>query len=340
MSSAYFALIVCGYGRTARDRAALLAGTGMPAATSAESAGEITLGQQLRQIRNANRVLESGWALSVGSRLHAATHGPMGFAVVSAPTVRKSVEVMTRFSRVRAPHFRLHASLEGGEVRLVPHDLVDLADDERRALLDIVLLSTQGLVEAALGRPMTEGRFELSYPAPGYARRYPDYFHAPVHFGCREAAVVIPLGWLGFDCPLADPVMFEASLRSLMAGERRLAGDRFLAARVEQLLAARHERPGLEAVARLLRLSRRTLTRRLRHGGTTFRGVLEARQKRQAESLLRDPQLDVAEVAYSLGYGDPANFGRACRRWFGMSPGQYRDRLLGTHVAASAAGRI
>jgi AraC-like DNA-binding protein len=140
---------------------------------------------------------------------------------------------------------------------------------------------------------------------------------------------VIPRTWLRLECPFADPVMFDASLGSLRAGERRLAGDRFLAARVEQLLATHRERPRLDAVARLLRVSRRTLTRRLRQGGTTFRGVLEARQQRQAEALLRDPQLDVAEVAYSLGYGDPANFGRACRRWFGMSPGQYRDRLLG-----------
>jgi AraC-like DNA-binding protein len=40
--------------------------------------------------------------------------------------------------------------------------------------------------------------------------------------------------------------------------------------------------------------------------------------------LLRDRELTVADVAYTLGYEDPANFGRACRRWFGMAPGAYR----------------
>ena len=38
------------------------------------------------------------------------------------------------------------------------------------------------------------------------------------------------------------------------------------------------------------------------------------------------PELSVAEVAYVLGYEDPANFGRACRRWFGVSPGKWRAR--------------
>ena len=32
----------------------------------------------------------------------------------------------------------------------------------------------------------------------------------------------------------------------------------------------------------------------------------------------------IAEIAYILGYGDPANFRRAFRRWTGQSPGRFR----------------
>lgn len=67
---------------------------------------------------------------------------------------------------------------------------------------------------------------------------------------------------------------------------------------------------------------------RLRDEGTSYRGLRDASQKRYAESLLRDRRLDVSEVAYALGYQDAANFGRACRRWFGASPGRHRRRLL------------
>ena len=138
---------------------------------------------------------------------------------------------------------------------------------------------------------------------------------------------MIPAEWLKLECPMADPVMFEASLRSLDTGDRRLESTSFTVARVEQLIAARGEGLGLEEAARLLHVSRRTLVRRLRAAGTGYRGLLEAHQKSRAESLLRDRQLNVSEVAYSLGYEDPANFGRACRRWFGMSPGRYREKI-------------
>ena len=120
--------------------------------------------------------------------------------------------------------------------------------------------------------------------------------------------------------------MYEASLRSLETGDRRLESRSFTVARVEQLIASRGERLGVEKAARLLHVSRRTLVRRLRHGGTSYRSLLEAHQTKRAEVLLRDPELSVAEVAYELGYEDPANFGRACRRWFGVSPGKWRRR--------------
>ncbi|HEY2388436.1 MAG TPA: AraC family transcriptional regulator ligand-binding domain-containing protein [Candidatus Binatia bacterium] len=325
MTSAYLRLITRANAATARERSALLEGTGLPAGDHA--AGEITLGQQLRQVRNANRLLEPGWALAMGARFHAATHGPIGVGVVSAPTLRQSVEIMTRFSHVRSPHFRLRADVRDHEVRLVPQDLVMLADAERAALLDIVLLSTQGLVESAIGRPMHEGRFELPFAAPPHARRYAECFRAPVAFDRDHAAVVFPRAWLDIECPLADPLLLATAVRTLATGARRLDGGSFVPARVEQILAAHGDR-GVGTAARALGMSRRTLARRLHESGASYRALREAQQRNEATRLLRERHLSIADVAYALRYEDPANFGRACRRWFGMGPRAYRRLVV------------
>jgi AraC-like DNA-binding protein len=135
------------------------------------------------------------------------------------------------------------------------------------------------MIEGALGRPMREGRIEVASPAPAHAGRYAEWFHAPVSFGHREAAVVIPAEWLSLECPLADAETFDAACRRLDAGARRLAGGHALAGRVEHLLAVRGEGLDVAAVARSLRVSRRTLARRLREGGTSYRELVDASRK-------------------------------------------------------------
>jgi AraC-like DNA-binding protein len=273
-------------------------------------------------------VLEPDWALSLGARLHPATHGAVGIAAVSAPTLRDSLQVMARFSQLRSPHFRLQAHVTASEVRLVPEDRVALSAAERTALLDMVLLSTQSIIESIVGRPMREGRFELASASPEHASRYRDFLHAPVHFGCGQTAIVLPAAWLTLACPLAEPALFDASVQSLRDTGRYLQADRLLVARVEQLLAERGTRLGAQTSARLLGLSGRTLNRKLQREGTSYGALLEQHRRARAEALLRDPELSIGEIAYALGYRDPPNFGRAFRRWFELSPGEYRREFV------------
>ena len=323
MPSGYFTIIVRGHARTPEHQAALLEGTGV-SATTLTARTEITLGQQLCQIRNATRLLEPGWSLESGTRLSAVTHGALSFAAVCSPSLNHGLQAMTSFGYLRAPHTQLLMQPSGDEIRLVLEDRVALSEDESRALLDLVLLSNQALIESQLGRPMYEGRFEIPFAPPEYAHRYAELFHAPVHFGCKEAAIVIPRRWLTVESPFADPTTYHTALGQLGVSARRFEGDRRLVARVEQILSQRGARLGLRRTARLLGVSDRTLTRRLGGQGTSFHALADDSRRARAVALLQDPRLSVAEIAYALDYEDAANFGRAFRRWYGTSPGRYR----------------
>jgi AraC-like DNA-binding protein len=153
----------------------------------------------------------------------------------------------------------------------------------------------------------------------------------PVRFDTDQAALALPASWLPLRCPIADPSMYEASVRKLETLARRLEGDDYLMARVEQMIAtSRDGVPSLAEVAERLHVSSRTLGRRIKHAGTTYGDLLDGHRRERAEALLRDRNFSIAEVGRSLGYGDSANFARACRRWFGMAPREYRRHLLGT----------
>lgn len=79
-----------------------------------------------------------------------------------------------------------------------------------------------------------------------------------------------------------------------------------------------------DTIAGKLHRSRSTLQRQLSGEGTSYRDILETTRKALAEKYLRDGEYTQAEIAFMVGFSDQSNFGRAFRRWTGMSPGEYQ----------------
>ncbi len=84
--------------------------------------------------------------------------------------------------------------------------------------------------------------------------------------------------------------------------------------------------PGLDAVARALRTSPRTLQRRLTEERTSLRALVEATREALALAQLSSDRLRIAEIAYLLGYSEPGTFTTAFKRWRGISPSQHREQ--------------
>ncbi|MEG2050098.1 MAG: AraC family transcriptional regulator [Comamonas sp.] len=85
--------------------------------------------------------------------------------------------------------------------------------------------------------------------------------------------------------------------------------------------------PRREDVAALLGLTDRTLQRRLQAESISYQQLLDDTRRELAMQYLADPRHNLAQVADMLGFVDQSNLFRACRRWFGMPPGQYRQQL-------------
>jgi AraC family transcriptional regulator, regulatory protein of adaptative response / methylphosphotriester-DNA alkyltransferase methyltransferase len=81
----------------------------------------------------------------------------------------------------------------------------------------------------------------------------------------------------------------------------------------------------LDEIARRIASSRRQLQRAYAEiGRTTFRDhVTRVRMERAAE-LLATRRLTVRDVAFRVGYRQPAQFAKAFRRHHGLSPSDYR----------------
>ena len=61
--------------------------------------------------------------------------------------------------------------------------------------------------------------------------------------------------------------------------------------------------------------------------GTSFRKIRDLILSKQASNYLLDSELSVDAIATLLNYHDSANFRRAFKRWFNMSPSAYRLKI-------------
>ena len=75
-------------------------------------------------------------------------------------------------------------------------------------------------------------------------------------------------------------------------------------------------------------MSERTLQRRLEEEASSFVQLLSDTRRELAEQYLSRLQMTLEQAAYLLGFSEQSSFFRACKRWFGVPPGEYRRHLL------------
>jgi AraC-like DNA-binding protein len=98
--------------------------------------------------------------------------------------------------------------------------------------------------------------------------------------------------------------------------------------RIRRLLRATvtTRRSSIDDAATTLRISTRTLKRRLAAAGTTFQQLRDEVQFELACQLLRDTTIPTGQIASIVGYSESSAFNRAFRRWAGVPPAEWRQR--------------
>jgi AraC-like DNA-binding protein len=82
----------------------------------------------------------------------------------------------------------------------------------------------------------------------------------------------------------------------------------------------------LEAIARRLGMSYRSLQRRLAEKGTSFSEMIDQERRGLALRRMAEPGARASQVGYGLGFAEASAFTRAFKRWTGMSPTEYAAR--------------
>jgi AraC-like DNA-binding protein len=239
-------------------------------------------------------------------------------------------EGLQKFARYKRLVCGEHVSVETSskEARIRFH-WVHVEEVLPMMLVDVTFTSLVALASHGTGAAVTPLRIEL-------ARRRNDdkmlerHFGCPIHFDApfdllvlEEAVLARP--FITHNADLLDVLVpaLETALEERMTS-RTIADD------VRAVLSRRMngERPSVERVAEEMRLSPRTLQRRLGELGTTYQDLLDDVRHATSCRLLANTDLDAGEVAFLVGFEELNSFTRAFHGWEGTTPSRWREALL------------
>lgn len=330
--SNYTRLIARELGLQIKDLPKLLRGTGLSVSDIQQEDTLLTAEQQIAVTHNALAISKDpSVGLKVGSRLTPLTHGAMGYLANSSPNLLTAANAISAFLPTRMSLARLRVTQTESHLELHISFTQEIETSVRRFLSECFGKAFLVTAEFIVGQPLDEAEIHLDYPEPNYSREYRRYLPAKVIFNSSGIFTRVPLRLCVEPNASANQENYQLAKRQC---EAMLASmeldDESYQAKVQRLILSHP--PGSineDAAAQALFMSKRTLARHLKQEGSSFRQVRDEILSQQAAAYLKEGELSVDAIATLLNYSDSANFRRAFRRWFGASPNDYRQQLMG-----------
>ncbi len=155
---------------------------------------------------------------------------------------------------------------------------------------------------------------------------YRRFFQSPLCFNAAQTALVFRSVWLTRKVRLADPLLRHHFLRHVSAMRRYSDQDFRDRAYSDLLLLIDSKRCSLEQLSTHFSMHPRTLNRRLKEAGTSFRDLHNKARHATACQLLRDTISSIEPIAALLGYSGTSAFNRAFTHWEGAPPATWRKK--------------
>ncbi len=254
--------------------------------------------------------------------------GELAFAGINAPNLLESLIGLLNYSALQASYVRFDIRSEVSGLYISSHLDIDLGPTSQTQQ-EVMVLVLQNYLELFFNKNFTQGKYFFAFEAPEYVAKYSDVFHSAFEFGAAHTSLFIPHDLLKTPSLFYDEVLWQQG-KLQCAQKLQALHDNYQHLYVQQVLSKLNAKspplPRLDQIASELKLSKRSLNRRLQEEGHHFRGLYQQALQNWASHFLLHSKLNVEEIATELGYQDSNNFRRAFKKMWGLSPMAYRKK--------------
>jgi AraC-like DNA-binding protein len=253
-------------------------------------------------------------------------HGPLGLLAIASPTLGDALEAALQHAPLIMPAFNIRREKHGPNVHLVFERRFDFAPVNE--IFTELVMGTFIKIQPFLTRLPDFIELQFAHAPLGAETDYA--MDLPVRFVFEASRNQLVARARDLAIPLVAPsrssrALMQASLEQL---RRQSPDQQPTIQQVRRLLqqALQVGQP-LEAVqiAESLKVSIRTLSRRLQSEGATLPQLQAEVGVAFAEWLLLETDRAIAEVATAAGFQDATSFARAFKRLRGVTPSGFRS---------------
>ncbi|CAN7761680.1 AraC family transcriptional regulator [Variovorax sp. LjRoot290] len=268
------------------------------------------------------------FALRLAARRKLSTLGPISLVLKEEPTPRDALDTLCRYLKL------VNASLvtrveDAGSVVIIREDLLPSPGLPMRQSMELAVGIMFGILGELIDPQWRPIQVCFTHRPPADVSAHRAFFGRNVKFNqdfnglvCEAAELLKPRAVGDHGAARFARDYLEAALRDRGESARETCRELILALLPGGACTA-------QEVARLLRVDRRTLHRRLDAEGLTFSNLLDLVRSDLVRRHLRDSDLPLGEVAELLGFSGPSSFSHWFRSNFGCSASQWSRQAAG-----------
>ncbi len=259
--------------------------------------------------------------------------GVLGMAIRHAANVSTALNISLRYPQLMWGHSRMTVRKDKESYSLAfsmdtPSLRGSSSADLNRIVEYCIVLDLVSMLR--INEDITDGlfkptRIKLPTAEPSDWKTIAGELPWPIDFSETHASIIYPVEFENTPLPRANPLIYRSYEVIAEKLSHHLADKSKLSESVTQWLWTQSPPLKRGEIAKNLAMSERSLTRQLHSEGTSYSKLLAGVQNERALNFLNNRSLPVAEIAYRLGYSEPAAFSRAFYKWQGLSPLQWRQ---------------
>lgn len=292
-----------------------------------------SLGRLLERCAEATGCPHFG--LLVGQDHHLQTLGLLGDLLPHCADVETALAYLQDF-------FHLHdrgavpTLAVGGNVAVLGYNVLVPDLPGFRQIQDATMAIALNMMRSLCGPDWKPRLLRLALRKPVDLKPYRALFGCEIELNAECPEMVFPRKDLRQAIPGASNMRF-CLLKEELESLRKKSALGF-AARVRRVILVFLvlQRCSQDAVAGHFAMHRRTLNRMLAAEGQTYRALADEARRMLTLRMLQHTDLNLGQVAAALGYADASVFNRACHRWLGMPPSEWRKAGVRTAAVAGA----